>query len=82
MTMRAEGACHLVMLWQDKEHCWRWWALKYGLAQPKRFALGPGRWRRRYFRFHLTPIHVERWGNSLEVGLCLGYRTIYIMRHR
>jgi hypothetical protein len=80
--MRAEGARHLAMLWQHEERRWEWWALKYGHAQPQRFVLGPGRWRRRYFRFHLTPLHLERWAGTLEIGLCFGWRTIYLMRHR
>jgi len=82
MVMQAAGARHLAMLWQDKERCWEWWALKYGRAQPHRFCLGPGGWRRRYFRYHLTPFHIERWGGTLEIGLCVGWRTIYLMRHR
>lgn len=82
MSVQAAHARHLAMLWQSKDRAWEWWALKYGWAQPIRFCLGPGPWRYRYFRFHLTPIHLERWGSAIEIGLCLGKRTLYLMRHR
>jgi hypothetical protein len=82
MAMQAEGARHLTVLWQDGERPWRWWALNYGHAQPGRFVLLPGPWRYRPIRFHLTPIHFERWAGVLEIGLCLGRRTLYLMRHR
>lgn len=81
MTMMAIGARHLATIWQSKERPWEWWSLKYGWAQPKRFYLGNGPWRYRPIRFHLTPVHFERWG-ALEIGLCFGRRTLYLMRHR
>lgn len=77
MAMRALGARHLATLWQSKRRSWEWWALLYGHAQPNRFV-----WLDRYrWRFHLTPVHAERWGDVWEIGLCLGRRTLYVMRH-
>lgn len=75
--MRATGARHLKTLWQDRDKSWCWWALKYGHAQHKRF-VWVDRWR---WRFHMTPIHIEYWENTLEVGVCVGRRTLYAMRH-
>lgn len=80
MSIRAEGARHLATPHQSKERCWEWWALKYGHAQPVHwFARSKTQ---RALRIHLTPIHFERWGNTVEIGLCLGRRTLYVMRHR
>ena len=78
MTMRSQGHKHLRTLWRSKKVCWHWWVLAYGVAQPKRFC-----WLDRYrFRYHLTPFHLERWGSTWEIGLCLGFRTIYVERHK
>lgn len=83
--MRAEGARHLSMIWQSRERCWEWWALKYGHAQGA-VDLARGRpwgpWWRRNFTFHVTPIHISRWSGELEIGVCLGRRTLYVMRHK
>lgn len=81
MTMQAKGSRHLAMLWRGDKP-WRWVALKYGHAQPVRFYLGDGPWRYRPIRFRVTPVYFERWGDMLEVGLCVGKRTVYVMRHR
>ena len=64
-------------MWRG-EKPWQWWALAYGLAQPDRFVFVD----RRRWRFHLTPIHLERWGSILELGICAGFRTLYLKRHR
>lgn len=83
--MKAEGHRHLATLWKSKERCWEWWALAYGHAQPVRWALGRdwgGPWWRRNFTFHLTPIHLAHWTSELEIGLCIGRRTLYLKRHR
>lgn len=84
MGLRYTAHRHLAQIYQNPERRWEWWALEYGWAQPKRFALGPpgGGWMHRPFRFHLTPIHIERWAGSLEIGLCLGKRTLMLRRHR
>ena len=93
MTMRARDAKHIRTLWQDKDVPWHWAALKSGHnARRGRFQFDRGRmadgrpypiryWRVWRFYLHLTPIHVEHWSNSLEVGLCVGRRTVYVMRH-
>lgn len=81
MTMQAKGSRHIAVLWRGAMP-WQWVALKYGHAQPRRFYLGEGPWRYRPIRFRLTPIYFERWGDVLEVGLCLGKRVLYVMRHR
>lgn len=83
--MMAQGARHIGTLYQNRERCWEWWALKYGHSQPgQRLALGRdwGPWYRRNFTLHLTPIHIARWTGELEIGLCLGRRTLYLLRHR
>jgi hypothetical protein len=84
MTMQAKGARHLATLWQSKERCWEWWALKYGKAQPSpiHWRTGTGPWRYRPIIFHFTPFHFERWAGAMEIGLCLGKRTLYLVRHR
>lgn len=75
--MRAEGHKHMATLWRG-EKPWHWWSLARGLAQPNRFV-----WVDQYrWRFHLTPIHLERWGEAWEIGVCAGFRTIYLRRHR
>lgn len=35
-----------------------------------------------FWQLHLTPIHLHRYGNQWEAGLCLGKRTIYLKRHK
>lgn len=82
MALQAEGHRFICRLWKSKDVPWRWVTLVYGWAQPKRFCLGDGSWRYRPIRFHLTPIHFERWGNMLEVGVCIGKRTLTIVKHR
>lgn len=82
MTLQADGFKHHRLLWQDPQRCWRWASLVSGQAQPQRFALGLGSWRRRSFRFHLTPVHIERWSGTWEIGVCLGRRTLAVMLHR
>ncbi len=82
MAIKAEGARHLMTLHQRRDRPWVWWALRYGHAQPRRFYLGAGPWRYRPIRFHLTPVHFERWAGTVEVGVCLGRRTLYVVRHR
>lgn len=65
-------------MFQNKERPWEWWALAYGYAQPvRRVWVDKYRW-----RFHFTPIHLERWGAHWEIGLCWGDRTLYLKRHR
>lgn len=84
MTMQANRHRHLGTFFKNRERPWEWWALGYGWAQPKRFAIGQriGPWYRWPVRFHLTPIHFEHWANTLEIGICIGKRTLYLMRHR
>jgi hypothetical protein len=71
------------LLWHSKTVPWHWVQLRYGWSQPKRFALGPrAPWRYRYFRFHLTPIHIDRWASETEIGLCFGKRTLCVVIHK
>lgn len=78
MSLRAAGHRHLAVLWRSKRVPWRWWALQDGWAQPQRFV-----WHdRRRWRFHLTPIHLERWDSFTEVGVCWGWRTVIVLVHR
>lgn len=80
--MCAEGHRVLARLWQG-DRPWKWATLCYGRSQPNsRFVLGAGPWRYQLIRLHLTPIHFERWNNSTEIGLCLGRRTLYVLKHR
>lgn len=77
MSLQARGHRHFGTFWRG-EKPWQWWALKYGWAQPKRFV-----WIDRYrWRFHLTPIHLERWDSYTEIGLCFGKRTLMLLGHR
>jgi hypothetical protein len=82
LTLAARGFRHHRLLWQDPERRWRWASLVSGESQPKRFVLGRGPWRYRPFRFHLTPIHVERWSGKWEIGVCIGRRTLAVLIHR
>jgi hypothetical protein len=79
--MKAQGSRHLWTFWRGRKP-WQWAVLMYGHAQPTRFYLGEGPWRYRPIRFRLTPIYFERWGDRLEIGLCLGKRTLYVMRSK
>lgn len=76
----AEGARHIRTFHQDPVTPWHWWALRYGISQPRGYR---NRWHnRRMFRLHFTPIYLERWGSTIEFGFCLGRRTLYVVRHR
>lgn len=83
MTFTAAGHRHLRTLWKHPTIAWHWTTLNYGHAQPNQH----GRWcyrmpRRLGFQFHVTPIHVSRDGSKWHGGLCLGRRTVYVLRHR
>lgn len=83
MSFTAAGHRHLRTLWKSKTVCWHWTSLNLGHAQPNQH----GRWcyrvpSSRMWQFHVTPIHVSRDGSKWLVGLCLGKRTIYVLRHR
>lgn len=83
MSFTAAGHRYLWTIKRSKTVPWHWMALNLGTAQPGLH----GRWNYRVksaraYQIHITPIHISRWGGQRYWGLCLGARTIYVMRHR
>lgn len=79
MSTTAASTRHLKTLWRG-EKCWEWLALYVGHVQPLGYRTY---WKhRRFWQWHVTPLHLHRDGGKWEAGLCLGKRTIYLKRHR
>lgn len=83
MSFTAAAHRHLRTLWKHPTIAWHWTTLNYGHAQAHGVTR---RWcyrsARRLWQLHWTPIHVARDGAKWTYGLCLGRRTVYVMRHR
>lgn len=80
MTTTGETTRHLWTIRQG-DPAWHWSGLFVGhVGRPI------GRrsfWSSRHlFQLHVTPLHVARANTTWEYGLCLGKRTLYVLRHR
>lgn len=85
MSFTAAHHRFICGLWKSKTVPWHWTSLNYGHAQPNQY----GKWTyasprplMRMWQLHCTPIHLSRDGDKLYYGLCLGRRTLYVLRHR
>lgn len=79
MSTTAATTRHLATLHRGAE-AWHWAALKVGHVQPPGYRnYRHSRW---YFQLHVTPVHVARYVNTWEFGVCLGKRTLFVLRHR
>lgn len=81
MTTTAATTRHLATLWQGTKP-WHWTALKYGHAQTVGYRNHVRYRRYQFWQLHITPIHIGRHGDKWEYGICLGKRTLYVLRHR
>ena len=80
MSTTAESTRHLRTLRHDKKTPWHWTALCVGHVQPRGYrTYRKSRW---FWQFHVTPVHVSRYGDRCEAhmlrlvaGTCSGCRA-------